>query len=133
MRIAKRLSACRLYNSIEGKGTAGCLIFLLVAAAAVAVGVRVGPPYYANKSLDADVKTEASRAGARFYDNETVLRNVLDLARRNEVRISRENVKLERFAGQLFITIEYSTPVDLFVTEYDFKFKIKASSFIGRL
>ncbi len=123
----------RSFKSEEGKGVAGCLFFLLALAIAGFIGFRIGPPYYANKSLEADVKTEASRAGAHFYDDETVMRNVLDLARRNEIPITRENVSVERAAGQIYITIDYSLPIDFLVVERTFNFKIKASSLIGRL
>lgn len=133
MRVTERVSVHQSLREHEGKGTVGCLFFLLVAAIVIFLVVRVGPVYYANKSLEADVRTEASRAGANFLSDESIIKNVLDLARRNEIRIKRENVKLERFAGQMFITIEYSIPVDLIVTERTMNFKIKASSFIGRL
>ena len=133
MTAASAHSAYRPFKRAEGKGTLGCLFFLLAAGIVGFIGVSVGPAYYAGKSLETDVKTEASRAGAHFYDDETIMRNILDLARRNEVRITRENVKIDRFAGQIFITIEYSVPVDLLVTEKKLDFKFKASSFIGRL
>ncbi len=117
----------------EGKGAAGCLLFLMVAAIVIFLAVRIGPAYYANKSFEADLRTEASRAGANFMGDESILKNVLDLARRNEIRLKRENVKLERFAGQIFITVSYSVPVDLIVTERTMDFNIKASSFVGKL
>ncbi len=117
----------------EGKGTAGCLLFLMVAAIVIFLAVRIGPAYYANKSFETDLRTEASRAGANFLGDESILKNVLDLARRNEIRLRRENVKLERFAGQIFITVSYSVPVDLIVTEKTMDFNIKASSFVGKL
>ena len=117
----------------EGKGAVGCLLFLMVAAIVIFLTARIGPAYYANKSLEADLRTEASRAGANFLSDESIVKNVLDLARRNEIRLKRENVKLERFAGQILITVSYSVPVDLIVTERTMEFKIKASSFIGRL
>ncbi len=133
MRVTESTSVRQSLRDQEGKGTAGCLLFLMVAAIVIFLAVRVGPSYYANKSLEADLRTEASRAGANFLSDESILKNVLDLARRNEIRLKRENVKLERFAGQLFITVTYSVPVDLVVTEQTMNFKIKASSFIGRL
>jgi len=133
MKNSRDASLLEGLRSQNGSGTAGCLAFLLVAAVVGVLALRMGPTYYANKSLEADIRTEASRAGANFHDDETVMRNVLELARRNEVRITRENVKLERFAGQIFITITYSVPVDLFVTQKTFNFKVAGSSFIGRL
>ena len=133
MRVTGSASVRQCLQDQEGKGTAGCLLFLMVAGIVIFLAVRVGPAYYANKSLEADLRTEASRAGANFLSDDAIIKNVLDLARRNEVRLNRENVKLERFAGQVFITVTYSVPVDLVVTEQTMIFKIKASSFIGRL
>ncbi len=133
MEVVKSTSFRQSLQDQEGKGAAGCLLFLMVAAIVIFLAVRIGPTYYANKSFEADLRTEASRAGANFLSDESILKNVLDLARRNEIRLRRENVKLERFAGQLFITVSYSVPVDLIVTERTMEFNIKASSFIGRL
>jgi hypothetical protein len=124
MRVTESAPVLQRLRDQEGKGTAGCLLFLLVAAIAVFLAVRIGPTYYANKSFEADLRTEASRAGANFLGDEAVLKNVLDLARRNEIRLKRENVKVERFAGQMFITVEYSVPVDLVVTERTMNFMI---------
>jgi hypothetical protein len=117
----------------EGKGVAGCLIFLLVLAVAAFIGIRIWPDYYAFKSLETDVKTEVSRAGANFFDDETLAKNVLMLAKRNEVRVTRENIKIERFAGQIFLTVQYIMPMDLGFYKWKKEFEIKASSFIGRL
>jgi hypothetical protein len=117
----------------DGKGSLGCLVSILLAGAAILIGVRVGPPYFAYKGLEGDVKTEVSRAGARFFGNEVVKQNILDVARKNEVRLKDENVRVERFAGQIHVVVEYSVPVDLFVTQHTFDFKIKASSFVGTL
>jgi hypothetical protein len=122
-----------IFRSSEGKGAVGCILFLALAAAATVVGIRLIPIYYSVKSFETDVKTEVSRAGANFYSDEVLLKNVLDLARRNEMRIKREDIKLERLAGQVFVTIQYTTPVDFVVIQRDMKFDIKASSFVGRL
>jgi hypothetical protein len=117
----------------QGKGAVGCLfsLFLLVVAALAAY--KVCPPYFAYKSLETDIKTEISRAGAHLYDDETLTRDVMDLARRNEIRLKQEEIKVERYAGQVHIKIEYSVPIDLIVYEHAMEFKIEASSFIGRL
>ena len=120
-------------NGEHGKGSLGCLFSILLAGAAILIGVRVGPPYFAYKGLEGDVKTEVSRAGARFFNNEVLKQNILDVAKKNEIRLKEDNVKVDRFAGQIHVTIEYSVPVDLIVIEHAFDFKIKVSSFIGTL
>ncbi len=133
MRTVGPWSFVRSLRSNEGKGTAGCLFSLLLLAIATLVAFKVGPPYFAYRSLQADVKTEVSRAGAHFYDDETLIRGILDLARKNEIPLKREEIKVERFAGQVYIKIHYSVPVDLIVYQRDVDFDITAQSFIGRL
>ena len=117
----------------EGKGLAGCMVFLVLLGIAGVISIKAVPPYYAYKSLETDVKTEVSRAGAHFSDNESIIRNVLSLAKKNEIRIKRRNVSLDRFAGQIHVKVQWTEEIDLLVYPYDVTFRIKASSFIGRL
>lgn len=116
-----------------GKGIIGCLIFLVITAVAVFVGIRLGPIYYANSNLESAISTEISRAGANFIDDETIIKDVLDLAKRHEIRLTRENVKVERFAGQIHITVQYRVLADLGFYKRNLDFTIEESSFVGRL
>ncbi len=120
-------------SSSEGKGSLGCIATLLLLGLTLLVSVRVGPPYFAYKSFEADVKKETSRAGANAFDDETVIRNILDLAKRNEIRLPRENITVERYAGQIMISVHYVMPLDLLFYQRDINFDIRASSFVGRL
>jgi hypothetical protein len=131
-KAAPRCTAMNLKQP-DGKGTVGCLAFVVLVGIAVFVAITAGPPYMAARSFEADVKTEVSRAGARFYPNETLMKEVLQLARKNEVRLREENVKIERYAGQLFIKVKYQVPIDLLFYEYIMKVDIKASSYVGTL
>jgi hypothetical protein len=123
----------RLFSESEGKGLIGCMLSIVLLAMIIFLGITLGPIYYNNLNLESDLKTEVSRAGARSYDNEAMIKDILDLARRNEIRLTRQNIKVERFAGQVHIKINYSVPVDLLVAERNFDFEIKVSSFIGSL
>jgi len=100
------------YKNQEGKGAVGCLIFLLVLAICILAVVRLWPDYYAYKTLDTELRTEASRAGANFLEDEAIMANVLQLAKRSDVYITKKNVKIARIAGQIFITVHYSVPID---------------------
>ncbi len=133
MGSGKSIKTRRMWSDEQGKGTMGCVVSLALLGIMAYIVIRSGPDYYAFKSFDADVRTAISRAGANFYDDETVLRDVLDLARRNEVRVARENIKIERFAGQLHVTIHHTIPLDLIITQHKMNFEIKASSYVGRL
>jgi hypothetical protein len=123
----------RQLQGTEGKGMIGCVLLLVVIGAAIYLGIVLAPIYYANFNLESGVKTEISRAGAHFLDDETMIKDVLDLARRNEVRLTRENISVDRFAGQVHLTIHYAVPVDFILFEHDLNFEIKESSFIGTL
>jgi len=128
-----KTSLLRELRSAEGKGVVGCLLSIVMLAVAIYLGIVLFPIYYSNFTFENDVKTVASRAGAHFLDNQQITKDVLSLAKRNEIRIKREDIKLERFAGQLHIRVDYSVPVDFIIMERDLNFKIEASSFIGTL
>ncbi len=117
----------------EGRISFGCLFSLILLALAVFVAAKVAPPYIAYKDFESDMKSEVSRAGAHIYDDEVVAKEVVSLAEKNNIRLSREDVKVERFAGQIEITLHYAVPVDLIVYQHDMEFDIKVSSFVGRL
>ena len=116
-----------------GKGAVGCVIFLVLAGIATFAGIKIVPDYYAHKSFEGEVQTQVARAGANFIDDETMIKDLLALAKKNEVKISRNHIKVERFAGQIIVSIEYNRPVDFIVFQKDMEFKIKASSYVGRL
>ena len=120
-------------RSAEGKGLVGCLGALVVFAVAIYLGITLGPIYYSNFNLENGVKTTASRAGAHSFSDEQVVNEILDLAKREDIRIKRENILIDRFAGQVHIKVHYSVPVDFLVLSRDLNFEISASSFIGTL
>jgi hypothetical protein len=121
------------WRNSEGKGTFGCLFSILILAAATFAGIRLVPLYYAASSFETDIKTEVSRAGANFFSDETMVKDIIQLARKNEIRITAEQIKLERMAGQVHVIINWSEPVDFVAFQYDVKFHVNASSYVGRL
>jgi hypothetical protein len=123
---------CRLRDP-EGKGLFGCFVMIVLMGVAVYLGIVLAPIYYANFNFESQVKTEVSRAGAHFLDDETVVKDILDYARRNEIRLTRENIVMERFAGQIHVRVQYAVPVDFIVIERNLTFKVEASSFMGSL
>ncbi len=117
----------------EGKGMMGCLISLVILGLLVVVTLRAGPPYFAYRSFEADLRKEISRAGANAWDEETTTRNILELAKRNELPLARENITVERTAGMIHVRVLCTVPLDLIVYERQIKFEIRTSSLIGRL
>jgi hypothetical protein len=120
-------------KSSEGRGTLGCLVSILLLGALIIFCQRVGPPYFSYKGLEGDVATEISKAGSHYLSDEVLVQNILDVAKKNEVRLKREDIKVERLAGQVQVSFRYAVPVDLIIIQHTFEFKVKASSFIGTL
>lgn len=127
------MKSIHMLHSSEGKGAPGCLVSIILLGVMILIGVRAGPPYFAYKSLSGDVSTEVTRAGAHFFSDEVLAQNILDVAKKNEIRLKREDIKIERLAGQVQVQIHYQVPLDLIVLQRTIDFNIKASSFVGTL
>ncbi len=123
----------RSLRNSEGKGFLGCVVALVLFGVAVYLGIVLGPIYYSNFNFEAEVKTTASRAGARFFDDEAIIKEIMDMAKRNEIRLERQNIKVDRFAGKLHIVVNYSVPVDFVLFEHDVSFNVDAVSLVGTL
>lgn len=115
----------------EGKGIIGCMLSIILMGTAILLVLELGPVYYSNYTFKKDINDEISRAGARNFDNETVIKNVMDLATKNEVPLKKEDIQVERFAGQIHVELRYAVPVDLALFKRGWKFEIRASGFIG--
>lgn len=122
----------RLFDE-EGKGLFGCIVSIVLLCGMAFLAITLGPIYYSNYTFESEVKTEASRAGARGLDNQTVVQDVMELAKRNEIPIKRSNIKVDRSSGKIYIKVDYVVPIDLLVVERDLEFEVKASSLVGAL
>jgi hypothetical protein len=47
--------------------------------------------------------------------------------------LTRQNISIERFAGQVHIRVHYSVRVDFIIFERDLTFKNEGSTFVGTL
>lgn len=124
---------CMNLRSADGKGLIGCMVAIVLFAVVIYLAIVLGPIYYSNFNFESGIKTTASRAGSRFFSNEQIVAEIMDLAKRDEIRIKKENIEIDRFAGQVHIKVYYSVPVDFIVFDRNLDFEIEASSFIGAL
>ena len=121
-----------LRNS-EGKGFLGCMGAIVILAVLLFVGIKLGPIYYTNYVFEEDLKTLVSRSGARYTPNDKIIIDIVELAQKHHINMTHENarnnVKIERFAGQLHISVQYFVPVDFLVIQRNLRFLIELSSF----
>ena len=117
----------------EGKGFLGCMAAIVILAAMIFAGIKLGPIYYANYGFEEDLKDLTSRAGARYMDNNTIIEDVLKLAKKNNINLkpkeAKENIKIERTAGLIYINVLYYESVDFLFFQKTLEFKMKLSSF----
>jgi hypothetical protein len=122
-----------ILSNCEGKGFFGCMVAIVLLAAMIFAAVKLGPIYYSNYLFEDELKGITSQAGARFVDNDEITRQILDAARKLNIRITPEdakkNIKIERFAGQIHITVRYFVPVDFLIFKKTFEFQSRNSSF----
>jgi hypothetical protein len=123
----------RILRDCGGRGTLGCLFTMILAGAALLAAVQAGPPYIAYSNLKGDVGTEVSRAGAHSYTDEILAQNILDAAKKDEVNLTRENIRVEHSPGKVDVVIDYSVPVNFVFAHHTFEFEIRASSLVGAL
>jgi hypothetical protein len=123
----------RNLHDSDGKGLIGCLVFIVLIGIAISVSIKIVPIYYTNYAMESEIKTVVSRAGAHYLDDDAITKDILDLARKNEVQIEKKNIKLRRFAGQIFVEVNYAISVDFGILERNLNFQIKASSLLGTL
>jgi len=123
----------RSLHDSDGKGMVGCIIFIVLIGIAIFLSIRLVPIYYTNYTMESEIKIVVSRAGAHYQDDAAITKDVLDIARKNELQIEKKNIQVRRFAGQIFVEVEYAVPVDFGILERNLNFQIKASSVVGTL
>ena len=117
----------------EGKGLIGCIAAIILLAAMIFAGVKLGPVYYANYIFEEDLKNVTSQAGARFISDENIVDDILKVAREDNINLkqkdAKQNITIQRFAGQIHINVKYYVPIDFLIFKKTLKFEIKLSSF----
>lgn len=123
----------RLLRDPDGKGLLGCMVMIVLIGVAIYLAIALAPIFYSNFNFESDVKTEVSRAGAHSLADETITKDILDVAKKNEIRLTNQDISIDRFAGQVHINVRYAVPVNFVIFNHDLVFQINVSSFVGTL
>jgi hypothetical protein len=108
----------------RGEGKVGVLIALVVVAIAIFLGVKIIPVRIAAYEFQDFIEQECRYAAVR-KDTETVRKRIIRKARELEIPLNKKHLKLERTHNEMIITAAYEKPIDLAVTTYTYKFKVK--------
>lgn len=118
-------------RGFDGKGMIGCIIFLVLIGTAIFLAIRLGPIYYSNHNFESDVETVVDLGAAQSLCDSNIVESILGMAKRNKISLEREDIQVDRFAGQVHIKLNYSVPVSYALFNSDINFHIEASSFVG--
>ncbi|MDR0310958.1 MAG: DUF4845 domain-containing protein [Acidobacteriota bacterium] len=113
----------------EGKGAIGCIIAIVLMVIVIFLGFQLGPVYFNYYEFKSDLKQEVSRVAARAINDEDIVKNLIKIAEKNNIFITKENIKIRRIAGQIAIEVEYQVPVGFIIMTRDLNFKLEGSSF----
>jgi hypothetical protein len=125
------LTGFRGLHDSDGKGIIGCLLILFVIGIVIVLAMGLGPVYYSHSKFEAAVKAEVSRAGSQSLSDDVIIHSILALAESNKIGLTRKDILVERYAGQVHIEVNYAVPVSFVFFIRDIHFQIQASSFIG--
>lgn len=118
-----------LRNS-DGKGIIGCIVLIVLIGTAIYLAITLVPIYYTNHTFESEVEAEVSRAGAQSLNDETILEHILALAQKYEISLTREDIIVDRYAGQVHVEVNYARPVSFGFFKRGMNFQISASSFM---
>jgi len=104
----------------QGGGTASFIGVLLVIVVGVYVGYTVFPPYYNAKEFQTALVNEGVRAGARLYSDETIIKEIVQLARSYEIKIKSDDVKVRRYGEKIELIVEYDVPLEFSLINYTY-------------
>lgn len=104
----------------RGEGKLGCILWLLVAGAAVVVTVKAVPVKLADAEFTHFIEDLAERSG-RATD-ETVRNRILNKAKELEIPLETKNLKVEKSTSRVRIRWRYTVTLDFGFYQYDWVF-----------
>ena len=104
----------------RGEGQLGCVIGLILLAAAIFVAYKIIPVKVAAADFRREVIDEARSAGR--HNDARIRASIMNKAEELELPVKQENLKVVRRNNSIKIEVEYTVPIDLLGYIYENKF-----------
>ena len=115
-----------LRRSEIGKGNTGCFVGVVILAIAIVLVMKIMPQRIAVAEVEDFAKGLAERASLRPYtDDQRIIDEIIMRAQKEHLPVTKANVKVWRNQSEVFIELKYTVPLDLIVTEYQWKIEHK--------
>ena len=106
------------WREIGGSNT-GCIIGLLLLAAAVFAGIRIVPTRIAVAELQDYCEREAEQASLPHNSNDAIQESIFLKAREEHLPVKKEAIEVTRDAGMIHILVRYRVVLDVLVYQYN--------------
>ena len=113
----------------DGKGSIGCILAIILMAAAVFLAFKLGPPYLSHYEFKGEMKQTVSRAGAHMMSEEQIKKDLIAIARKNNIVLEEKNIRITRTSSSVEISTGYTIPVNFIIMKRDLNFEVKESSY----
>ncbi|MBZ5645065.1 MAG: DUF4845 domain-containing protein [Acidobacteriia bacterium] len=112
----------------KGAGSLKAIIWTAILVAVVFVGFKVTPLLVSNYEFQDGIQTIARMASVNRPTAEKIRQSVLQEAEKDELLIAPEDIHVEAAGGNIQISADYSTVVDLKVYQWTLNFHPTASN-----
>jgi len=112
----------------RGSGNLKAIIWTVILVAFIYCAVMVLPVLISEYEFQDSLQEIARFASVNRRSPEQVRQSVLDEAQKEDLPITAENIKVDGYAGNIHINVEYSVTVDLKVYQWTFNFHPDANN-----
>jgi len=115
-------------NSQRGSGNLKAIVWTLILAALVYVGIKVMPILVIEYEFQDSIQNIARFASVNRQDNPKIQKAVVAEAEKDDLPVRPEDVKVEGTNGNVRISVDYAVTVDLSVYQWTLNFHPTASN-----
>src|SRR5690349_3520657 len=112
-----------MQHPVSSRSHAWSIMELAILAAIGFVAIQAVPIYLRNRKLANYINQLAGGTEAGHFTPEAIQTQVVDYARRLQLPVERQNVKVGTLGGKVTIQLDYEVPVDLEVYTWTLHFE----------
>jgi hypothetical protein len=112
----------------RGAGNLKAIVWTVILVAFIYCAVMVLPVLISEYEFQDSLQEIARFASVNRRSPEQVRQSVLDEAQKEDLPVTAENIKVDGYAGNIHINVEYSVTVDLKVYQWTFNFHPDANN-----
>lgn len=116
-----------------GESKLGCLVSLVLLAAAAFFALKFVPPYYNSTSFMDEIEPLVTRSAVRQDSEKKIRELILQVAMKHEQPIQDSDIRIAKRTNDITVEIKWVLPIDLSVTVYNLDREVKVTSLTGSL